>query len=1440
MTSPHGRRIALFVANDTFHSSSISRLHAPVSDARELRNLLHDPDIGAFRPAEILVNESKTEIERSIERMFRGAGPEDLVLFYYSGHGIRTSRNLYLAASNTDPDLPGSSAVSSLFVRELIRESHAAAKIILLDCCYSGAFLGSEVIKAAGGIDDGVGEHLVTGDGICVMTACTGVQIAEDGIRSDTEDSVPLSVFTSAIVNGITTGLAGNGTGQISTHDLWSYVSDAVRKHTDRQTPSHYGLLNHEVYIARTRRRAPGASDVADRVPLGSLLGRLEQVQDSGLRAKGWWGTGKLSVPIGRQRRDGGAGDIVPLELAGPDTGLLVVGRAGSGKSTLLRTLVAALVLTHSPSEARVHVLESSNRLGSMRDLPHVAGVVGDDEPERVDALLQGMVEEINDRKKLYRKHGIDSPAGLRVIRNELAEGPVPDLFLILDRWDDFGELSPRVPDMVKRIADIGPEFAVHVIATVRDWNEVPDWMARFLTAQIELRLHQPNDSRIDPDGAMRLPEGRGWALYRKQPFRVALPDIREPLADPEMTDMTDGAADLVARVRAAHTNEDVEADFATLCGIDDISVPAIGRWWRDRPASELLRIPIGATRPGVPVMLDLKHGADGGMGPHGLVAGAPGSGKSELLRTIVLGLALHHSPDQVNFLLVDFKNGATFGPLAGLPHLAGHIRDVKQDLYLQERLREVLGGEIDRRRRYLRDAGPYATVDDYAQARAGGAPLPPLPALVIVIEEFVELLSGTSTFADVLVQIGRLGRALGMHLLLGTQRPDEWRLRGLETYLYYRIALRTSSAADSQQVLGTDDAYQLPGTPGYGYLRIGPGTVTRFRAAYASGPTPAVSGSGDTGVVDRPVSESIALALTLGRYGRTAHRLWTDPLSESPTVEMLLRQWNPPTPAERAESLRLPIGIVDLPHEHTHGVLITDLSSGSGHLAIVGGPRSGKSTALQTLIIAAAATHTPEEVQFYCLDLGGALACLAELPHVGAVAGRRDTERVRRIISEVAALIGRREQSFRELGITSMHEFRSSRAQLARLPLEAQAAEPAVADEFGDVLLIVDGLDVVHQDYPAVEQILATIAAQGLPYGVHVVVTVPPWTRHHLARRDVIGTVIELRLGDPGDSQLDRQAAGTVPPDRPGRGLSSEKQHVLIALPRLDSDTDPQRLPTGIAAAVRKLHTDYGSRHAPPIRLLPLEIPRAHVLESARRAGITQDATHVVVGLGEKELSPLVVDFDAQPHLMAFADIGCGKTTLLRNLLLGITENSTPEQARILLIDYRRTLLGAVDTNRLTDYCVSGATVPGAVEQLCRVLTTRIPGTELAPQQLRDRAWWTGPEYYVVVDDHDLIVVDGEDPLEPLLEFLPTAYDVGLHVIIARRATGVARALRSSLLERLRDVSAAAVLMSAPADEGKPFGGDLRATLLPPGRGTLVTRSGEPEWVQIAHLPPR
>ncbi|WP_280232592.1 type VII secretion protein EccCb [Nocardia cyriacigeorgica] len=1446
MNSESGQRTALFIANDTYHFDGLSRLYAPVEDAEQLRELLRDPEIGGFRPADLLVNESKAEIERNIERLFRHAGPDDVVLLYFSGHGLRTRQNLYLATSNTDPQLVSSTGISAGFIREMIKESAAAAKIILLDCCYSGAFLGADVMKSTPTIDD-VGEELAAGDGICILTAASAVETAEDG-RATPDRSEPLSAFTAAMVKGISTGLADNSGGLISAYDLWNYVSAEVRGRTSRQTPNHYGVLRQEVYIAKVRRRHPSTVDTGERVQLGELLGRLERDPALGLRAESWWGTGRLQVPIGQERRpDGTPGETVWLDLAGTDGNLLVVGRAGAGKSTLLRTLAGSLALTHTPGEVQVYGLEAGNRLGSIAALPHITEVAGDDEPEQVQAILQRIVTAIGTRKKLYRANNIDSPASLRAARSLPAVGSVADIFLLLDRWGDFSDQIAKFADTLRYIAGAGPEYGVHVVATARDWSEIPNWLADLLPAHIELRLHRPEESRDHPDRAAQLPHSPGWALYRQRPFRIAMPDLRE-LAPETMgaADLTDGAAELVSRVVDARPEDsdtpvparslfDGEVDFATLFGLGPSGVVDVDTAWQSRWRGRL-RIPIGVAPDGQPVELDLKEAAENGMGPHGLLVGAAGSGKSNLLTTIIAGLALTHSPEAVNFLLVDGVGEGVYDRLAGLPHVSSIVSALDSHPAQIRRLQLAIEGELERRQEHLHRTGRFASLRDYDLARERDAALPPLPTLFVAIDGFTNLLTAPrSDFLETLVAIGRLGRSLGVHLLLSTARLQEERMRELGTFLSYRIALRTYSAAESRTILGVPDAYELPGAPGHGYLRAEAGEPVRFKAAYASLPDPRSGRSGDAAAVQQTMVESVVAQLV--SKGRPAYRIWLEFPERIPVADILAR----PEVIESIEpggpSLRVPIGLLDLPQRHRQAGLIVDLSGKSGNIALAGGRSSGKSTALATIVLATAAIYPPEYAQFYLLDFDGALGALSALPHVGSVAGRSDPDRVRRTIAELESLLTDRKELFRVHGITSMIEFRARREELARRTTE-NTNGGARATRFGDVFLVVDDWRYARERDDKLDERLTGLAVEGLPYGIHLIVATTRWIDIRPSLIERFGTRLELRLDDPADSIFDRKAAALVP-TVPGRGLTaitSVADTVLIAMPTMATPTADQPPSALLAAAARQLADAYPGRRAPEIRTLPDRIARAQVLELAAAAGIDQSRGRVVVGVRESDLRPLVLDFTEQPHLLVFGDVASGKTTLLGNIVTGMAQQFGAEEAVLVVADPMRGLLDLVGGISQVKYSPSVSGVAASVQQIASELARRMPSADISPQQLRDRSWWRGPQIFIVIDDYERLVTSA-NPLAPLVDYLAQGLDLGLHLIITRASTGASRALYDPVLSRMRELGADGLILSGSPDEGKLIG-NVRATAQPPGRGTYISRTRPPEQVQISYLP--
>ncbi|MGH2821271.1 MAG: type VII secretion protein EccCa, partial [Actinomycetota bacterium] len=365
--------------------------------------------------------------------------------------------------------------------------------------------------------------------------------------------------------------------------------------------------------------------------------------------------------------------------------------------------------------------------------------------------------------------------------------------------------------EMLQRAAEIG----VLVLTLVGDPERVPATVG----ARVELS------------------EG-GWLSYTEAgPEGRRASDVR---ADAAGVNVCEALARTLAPLRLQQRRGRArQVDSEGLFDLLHVSGPAeiAPQRWR-RPTRALLRTPLGIAEDGSVTVLDLKESAEDGLGPHGLIVGATGSGKSELLRTLVTGLAIEHSPDDLAMVLVDFKGGATFAELARLPQTAGMITNIERDLTLVDRMHEALFGELERRQRILQEAGNFDRVRDYQKHRRAHPQqgLPPLPSLLVIIDEFGELLAGKPDFIDLFVSMGRLGRSLGVHLLLATQRLEAGRLRGLESHLRYRICLRTFSAEESQAVLGVRDAYELPPLPGLGYLSVD-GNLVQFKAALSTRP---------------------------------------------------------------------------------------------------------------------------------------------------------------------------------------------------------------------------------------------------------------------------------------------------------------------------------------------------------------------------------------------------------------------------------------------------------------------------------------------------------------------------------------------------------------------------------------------------------------------------
>jgi S-DNA-T family DNA segregation ATPase FtsK/SpoIIIE len=905
--------------------------------------------------------------------------------------------------------------------------------------------------------------------------------------------------------------------------------------------------------------------------------------------------------------------------------------------------------------------------------------------------------------------------------------------------------------------------------------------------------------------------------------------------------------------------------ELTDLLGIGDIYSVNYDVTWRPRPPRDRLRVPIGVGADGASVHLDIKESAQQGMGPHGLVIGATGSGKSELLRTLVLGLALTHSPEILNFVLVDFKGGATFAGMAEMPHVSAIITNLADELTLVDRMQDALSGEMTRRQELLRASGNYASLRDYEKARTSGdAPhLLPLPSLLIVCDEFSELLSAKPEFVDLFVAIGRLGRSLGIHLLLASQRLEEGRLRGLDSHLSYRIGLRTFSEAESRSVIGVGDAYTLPAVPGLGFLKPDQSSLWRFKAAYVSGPPKARFGAGGLGqgavrrealpfvpglVTSRLEAEEaaaeaaaaaiaaaapqekravfdIAVDAMTGR-GPAAHQVWLPPLDVPDTFDHLLPDLTVDpalglvSPSWRAAgSLRFPIGTVDMPREQKREVLRCDLSGAAGHVAIVGAPRSGKSTLMRTLLTGIALTHTPREVQFYVLDFGGGtFTGMRELAHVAGVGTRSEPDVVRRIVAEVVGITDAREEYFRAHGIDTIETYRARRAAGIRDGVDPGGGAP-VDDGYGDVFLVVDGWSTLRSDFDAIEGELQILAQRALTFGVHVLASATRWMDFRTGMRDVLGTRYELRLGDAMDSEIDRKVVANIPLDRPGRGVIQAKLHFLGALPRIDGDARPLTLGSGVASLVARVNQGWTGPRGPKLRLLPTTI----LLDEVR--ALAPESPRVLMGITERTLAPVGIDVGRDPHLLVYGDGQSGKSALLRAYMREVMRVHGPTKAQLFLVDYRRAHLGEFPQDWVSEYCTSAEQTRDVIDSVTGFLQTRLPGADVTPEQLRTRSWWTGREAFIVVDDYELVATSQGNPVASVIPLLAQAVDIGMHVAIARRVGGAGRSY-DNLVTALRDLAAPGVVLSGDPAEGALIG-QMKAVPAPPGRGRLLTREG-------------
>jgi S-DNA-T family DNA segregation ATPase FtsK/SpoIIIE len=909
-------------------------------------------------------------------------------------------------------------------------------------------------------------------------------------------------------------------------------------------------------------------------------------------------------VPVvGRFRESGGIG------VAGPTT------RADE----LAYALVTQVAGLHSPAEVVLAAAmgpDSSTRWEFLKWLPHTASEFTPLAVEHlaVSSVANGQLiaalEDLIDARSEVRRSKDDPP-------------PIPSVVVVVD------DAAPFDRSRMVQVAERGQALGVHVIWCAPSVERLPAACRTYLV--------------VDPNTAV------GSAGFVADGSEVTPLEL-EPLDRGTATRVARAMAPVIDGGAVLEDQSDLprSVSFVTLAGtevaesIDDIvarwqgsnslpSAPGAGRLKRDNH----LRAIVGQGASDR-FYLDLRA-----QGPHALVGGTTGAGKSEFLQSWVLGMAAAHSPTRVNFLFVDYKGGAAFADCIHLPHNVGLVTDLSP--HLVKRALTSLTAELRRREHILN--GKKAK--DLLELERRNDPECP-PSLVIVVDEFAALVSEVPEFVDGVVNIAQRGRSLGLHLILATQRPAGVIKDNLRANTNLRVALRMADESDSTDVVGSPLAATFdPSLPGRGVAKTGPGRLTSFQSAYAGGWT--------TNEPPKPSIDIVELPFGLGPS-------WEEPESAAPVVpavtgandikrvvatigEAATRLALPPVrqpwlpdlaPTYRLEELptsrtdaQLVFGVADVPEDQDQPVVSFNPDT-DGNMAVFGTGGSGKSAFLRSLAVAGAfAPARGGPVHVYAFDFGArGLQMLEPFPHVAAVVNGDDHERIVRVIKLLRATIDERAARYARVQADSVVQYRER---------AGQPNEPRL-------LLLVDNFGAFRQGYELGERSRWFEAFQGIlndgrPVGVHVVLSADRPAALPSSLGSSVQRKLALRLANEMDySMLNSPADAFTSTTPPGRGFLDGTE-VQVAI--IGGDPNIARQAADIqdlAASMRR--ADIVT--APPVQRLPERVVASELPATVNGLPL--------LGVWDETLEPL--GFETSGVFLVSGPPQSGRTTTVASLV--------------------------------------------------------------------------------------------------------------------------------------------------------------------------------------------
>lgn len=673
---------------------------------------------------------------------------------------------------------------------------------------------------------------------------------------------------------------------------------------------------------------------------------------------------------------------------------------------------------------------------------------------------------------------------------------------------------------------------------------------------------------------------------------------------------------------------------------------------WTENQSSKSLAVPVGLKGKDDFVYLNLHEKAHG---PHGLLAGTTGSGKSEFLQTYILSLAVHFHPHEVAFLLIDYKGGGMAQPFKNMPHLLGTITNIEGSENFSKRALASIKSELKRRQR-LFDQYEVNHINDYTDLYKEGEAELPLPHLFLISDEFAELKSEEPDFIRELVSAARIGRSLGVHLILATQKPGGIIDEQIWSNSRFKVALKVQDESDSKEILKNGDAAKITVT-GRGYLQVGNNEIYElFQSAWSGAPytKEAIGAEDEIALVTDLGLVPLSEVSTEDRGRKKDKKTEIDAVVEEiitvqhdMNIQKLSSPWLPPLP-ERATApqmdVRKPhhhyIGMIDEPEKQSQTPYSYEAME-DGNIGVFGSAGYGKSMTLLTFLLSFAEHYSPEEYQFYIFDFGnGALLPLQQLPHTGDYFRSDDTRKIEKFLSFIGQVMDERKELFRQQEVSNIQMYNTVGQE--KLPL---------------IFLTIDNYDLVKEELTDYESRFTQIARDGQSLGIYTMLSA---TRSNAVRHALMSNLKTLVAHYFMDRMEKHNIVGRTEYETeavPGRVyIKTEAAYLAQIYLPVEGETDVAVL-ENLKTKVQMLKEKYaGAKEPEAIPMLPRKLGLRNYYKNYR---IDNSSSKLAIGLNEDTVQPVYIDWKRHNHCLIVGDAQKGKTNVLKLMIESMLEQS-------------------------------------------------------------------------------------------------------------------------------------------------------------------------------------